>query len=104
MSSTDVRLIGMRYVVGWLESIRFEIVDWDEDDPEALDIEAEHSEAHVIVGVKTAVEPEQPEDLSANEVRDLLSKASEKKATAWEAKVQLDSNRVLKGEISWKIL
>ena len=104
MSSTDVGLIGKRYVVAWLESIRFEIVDRDDDDPEALDIEAKHSEAHVIVRVKTAVEPERPEDLSAGEVRDLLSKASERKAVAWEAKVQLDSNRVLKGEISWKIL
>jgi hypothetical protein len=104
MSSTDVRLIGKRYVVDWLESIRFEIVDWDDEDPEASDIEAEHSEAHVIVRVKTAVEPDEPEDLSAEEVRGLMSRASSKKAVAWEAKVRLDADRILKGEISWKIL
>ncbi|NIT79413.1 MAG: hypothetical protein GWO44_21605 [Thermoplasmata archaeon] len=104
MSSTDARLIGKRYVVDWLESMEFEIVDWDDEDPEALDIEAEHSEAHMIVRVKTVVEPDEPEDLSAVEVRDLMSKASERKAVAWEAKVRLDEDRLLKGDISWKIL
>lgn len=104
MSSTDIRLIGKRYVVDWLESMDFEIVDWDDEDPEALNVEAEHSESHVIVRVKTVVEPDEPEDLSANEVRDLMSRASERKAVAWEAKVRLDEDRLLKGEISWKIL
>jgi hypothetical protein len=102
--STDIGLIGKRYVVDWLESIEFEIVDWDDEDPEAMDIEAEHSDSHVIVRVKTAVEPDEPEDLSADEVRDLMSKASRKKAVAWEAKVRLDTDHILKGEISWKIL
>lgn len=104
MSSTDIRLIGKRYVVDWLESMDFEIVDWDDEDPEALNVEAEHSDSHVIVRVKTVVEPDEPEDLSANEVRDLMSRASERKAVAWEAKVRLDEDRLLKGEISWKIL
>jgi hypothetical protein len=104
MSSADIRLIGKRYVVDWLESMEFEIVDWGDEDPEALDVEAEHSDSHVIVRVKTAVEPDEPRELSADEVRDLMSRASEKKAVAWEAKVRLDADRLLKGEISWKIL
>ncbi len=104
MSSTDTRLIGKRYVVDWLKSMEFEIVEWDDEDPEAMDVEAEHYDSHVIVRVTTSVEPDEPEGLSADEVRDLMSRASERKAVAWEAKVQLDEDRLLKGEISWKIL
>lgn len=101
MTSVEIGKIGEKYVVDWLKSKRYIIVKWDTRAPGSTDIEAKHSTAHILVQVKTAVEPNKPADLSSQEIRNLKSRASKIGAIAFQAKVQLDKKRLLKGEIAW---
>lgn len=104
MSTVEIGKIGEKKVVEWLLANGYTIVEWDTKAPGATDIEAKNTKAHVLVQVKTAVEPNTPADMSHEEVQALKARASRKKAEAWQAKVQLDSKHNLKGEIQWKKL
>jgi Holliday junction resolvase-like predicted endonuclease len=97
------KLAGERAAVSWLEDKGFTILKWDTRSPGSTDIEAE-SGKHLLVQVRTAVQPEDPPSLTSEEEDDIKSRAADKEAEAWEARVQLDSNLHLLGKIKWRKL
>jgi len=94
---------GERIVAAWLKEKGY-TTNVDTKAPGSTDIEAKASSGNLLVQVKAAVSPNQPADLSSDEVRNIKSRASNLGWTAWEARVQLDSHLVLLGEIQWRKL
>jgi hypothetical protein len=54
--------------------------------------------------VKTAALPNKPAGLSSDEERNIKSRAARLRWDAYEARVQLDANGRLVGEIAWRKL
>jgi len=101
-----VRLAGERSVVTWLEEKGFTVVKWHAESPGPRNIEAKSGSAqvHLLVQVRTSVQPEDPPSLTSSEEEDIKSRATQIGAEAWEARVQLDSNLQLLGKIKWRKL
>jgi len=101
-----VKLAGERSVVTWLENKGFTIVKWDATSPGSKNIEAKSGSArvHLLVQVRTSIQPEDPASLTSSEEEDIKSRATQIEAEAWEARVQLDSNLQLLGKIRWRKL
>jgi hypothetical protein len=57
-----------------------------------------------LVQVKAAISPNNPESLSPEETQNIGSRATRLNAEAWEARVQLNANLQLIGEIQWRQL
>lgn len=72
--------------------------------PGSTDIEAAGSQVSLLVQVKTAVAPAVPSDMSSDEVRNIKARAAKLAYQAWQAKVSVDGNLKLVGEIVWKRL
>ena len=100
----EIGQAGERIVVQWLRSKGYIIDRWDTQSPGSTDIEAHHSQAHILVQVKSAVYPNDPPHLSSDEERNIKSRATRIGAQAYEARVQLDSNLQLLGQIMWRKL
>lgn len=101
-----VKLAGERSVVTWLEKKGFTIVKWDATSPGSKNIEAKSGSAqvHLLIQARTSVHPEDPPSLTSREEEDIRSRAAKIDAEAWEARVQLDLNLQLLGEIRWRKL
>ena len=100
----EIGQAGERIVVQWLRNYRFTIQGWDTQSPGSIDVEAESSKAHILVQVKSAVDPNEPPSLSSGEERNIKSRATRLGAEAWEARVQLDARLQFIGEIQWREL
>ncbi|MBA7696222.1 hypothetical protein ES703_104865 [subsurface metagenome] len=72
--------------------------------PGSTDIEAVGSETSLLVQVKASMSPSTPADLSSDEVRNIKSRATRIGYQPWQAKVTVDANLNLVGEIKWKKL
>ncbi len=101
-----VKLAGERSVVTWLENKGFTIVKWDATSPGSKNIEAKSGSAgvHLLVQVRTSVQPGDPPSLTSDEEEDIRSRAAKIDAEAWEARVQLDVNLQLLGKMRWRKL
>jgi Holliday junction resolvase-like predicted endonuclease len=94
---------GEGYVVDHLKGRGYTIDKWDTHASGSADIEA-HDEKHkIFVQVKSAITDE-PSNLSAKEQRNITSRATKIGAIAWEAKVILNTNLDLIGDIRWRQL
>ncbi|MBM3475593.1 MAG: hypothetical protein FJX75_20200 [Armatimonadetes bacterium] len=71
--------------------------------PGSTDIEAD-GPASLLVQAKSAVYPNAPADLTPDEERNIKSRASNTKREAWLAKVTMNNDLRLRGEIAWKKL
>jgi hypothetical protein len=67
----------------------------------STDIEATSSTKNLLVQVKTSVYPDVPADLSGEERRNITSRATRLGYEAWQAKVQINDNEELVGQINW---
>lgn len=103
-SAVKIGHTGESLVVTYLKAKGYRITSWDTQGPGATDIEASGTQATLLVQVKTAVWPNNPVGLNSQERQALASRASRKRAQAWEAKVTLDSSLRLVGEIAWRKL
>ena len=101
-TSTEIGHTGERYVVEWLKANRWVVDKWDTQAPGSTDIEAHSGSKKILVQVKSAVSPNEPQDPSGEETRNIKSRATKLNAEAWWAKVTLNSNLSLKSEIKWK--
>ncbi len=72
--------------------------------PGSTDIEARGSNGGLLVQVKTAALPNKPAVLSSDEERNIKSRAARLRWDAYEARVQLDANGRLVGDIAWRKL
>jgi hypothetical protein len=94
---------GEGYVVEHLKGRIYTIDTWDTHTSGLADIEAHDNKGRMLVLVKSAVN-DVPSDLSAEEQRHLKSRAAKRGAVAWQAKVVLNTNLDLIGDIRWKQL
>ena len=69
--------------------------------PGATDIEATGGTPALLVQVKTAVYPNLPADLSAEEKTAIVSRANRNGKDAWLAQLQINREGALVGSISW---
>jgi hypothetical protein len=95
---------GEAVVVEWLKSKGYKILVWDTRSPGSSDIEAQHSSAHILVQVKSAILPNQPPSFSGDEEGNIKSRATKIGAEAYEARVQLDTSLKPVAEIKWRKL
>ena len=92
---------GEGHVVDWLKAEKYS-VKWHTQSSGSADIEAQSSSKRLLVQVKTAVYPNTPDRLSAEEEKAITSRASRLGARAWEARVQVGSNLELIGNVQWR--
>jgi len=101
--SQDVGRAGERAAVDKLKSLGWTITRWDTSSPGSTDIEAQSGSKRILVQVKSAVPPNEPPLLSAQEEANIKSRATRIGAEAWEAKVWLD-NYLNPIRIEWRKL
>jgi hypothetical protein len=102
-TTTDEGAIGERIVAQWLFSKKYS-VKVNTNLPGSTDIQATSNKVNLLVQVKTAVFPNVPASLSAEEKGSIKSRAARLSYEAWEAKVQLDADLDLVGNIIWQKL
>jgi Holliday junction resolvase-like predicted endonuclease len=100
MEAAEIGNIGERYVANWLTSKGYSGIQ-NTQLPGSTDIEAHTSTTKILVQVKTAVVPYLPAGLSADERDAIVSRANRLGRQAWLAQVQINSQRLLIGEIKW---
>jgi len=98
---TDIRRAGEGHVVDWLKAEKYSI-KWNTQATGVIGIEAQSSSKRLLVHVKTAVYPNGPDRLSAEEERAITSRAAILGAQAWEARVQVGSKLELIGNVQWR--
>ena len=100
-SAADIGRAGEGHVVDWLRAEKYSI-KWYTQALGSTDIEAQSSSKRLLVQVKTAVHPNNPERLSTEEEKAITSRAARLGAQAWEARVQVGSNLELIGNVQWR--
>lgn len=101
--SVDIGQAGEKLVAGWLRSKGY-AVEQNTQLPGAADIEAIGNPTSLLVQVKSALHPSQPAFLDANESSRIQSRANRLGWQAWLARLQLDRQGNLLGEILWSKL
>ena len=101
-SAPDIGRAGERHAVDWLRAEGYSIMKWNTQTSGLIDIEAKSSSKRLLVQVKAALYPNTPAQLSAEEAEAITSRAARLGAQAWEARVQVDSNLDLIGNVQWR--
>jgi hypothetical protein len=94
----EIEKAGEGYTVEFFKGKGFTIDKWDTHTLGSANIEAHSKEGKILVQVKSAIGNE-PSDLSAKEHRNVKSRATRMGAVAWEAKVILNTNLDIIGDI-----
>jgi hypothetical protein len=102
-TTVTIGTVAERRVAYWLEEYGYS-TNIDTKDPSSTEIEARGNAKSLLVQVKSAVQPDKPDTLSADEVRSLTERAARRGLEAWEARVQLDQQLRQVGEIQWRKL
>src|ERR1017187_1022808 len=100
LTAGQVGDFGERHVEAWLRAKGFTNILRDTKQLGSTDIQADGSES-ILVQVKTAVHPDQPAQLSADEIRDIKSRATKLGRVAYVARVTIDFAGGLVGTIAW---
>ena len=98
---TGIGRAGEGYVVDWLKAEKYSI-KWNTQTPGVTDIEAQTSSKRLLVQVKTALYPNDPDRLSTEEEKTITARAARLGAQAWEARVQVGSKLELIGNVQWR--
>ena len=99
MDAAQIGQYGEQHVASWLRGQGY-TVNQNTRLPGSTDIEADGQE-RILVQVKTAGSPNEPSYPSADEIRNIKSRASNINRTAYVAQVTIDSSGNLVGEIRW---
>jgi hypothetical protein len=106
MTPAEIGNYGEQYATAFLTSKGFTCVQ-NTQLPGATDIQATITDAYgnvtkaLLVQVKTAIAPNAPAALSAEDKRSIVARASVYNAEAWLAQVSIDKNGNKLGEITW---
>ena len=100
MTPAEIGNIGERHVTAWLQAKNYQC-NRNTALPGSTDIEADASQASLLVQVKTALSPALPADLSTEEQRAIVARANRSGKEEWLARLQINSQGALIGEISW---
>jgi len=102
-TATQTGNVGERLVARWLAENGYS-TNIDTKASGSTDIEARGNTKSLLVQVKSAVQPSTPDTLSADEMRNITSRAARLGFEAWEASVQLDQQLRQVGDIQWRKL
>jgi len=94
----EIKKAGEGYTVEFFKGKGFTIDKWDTHTLGSANIEAHSKEGKILVQVISAVTDE-PSDLSAKDQRNITSRAKRIGAVAWEAKVIVNPNLDIIGDI-----
>ncbi|MGA7725908.1 MAG: hypothetical protein WCA95_11565 [Opitutaceae bacterium] len=100
MEPAEIGNIGERYVEQWLTSKGYKC-NRNTQLPGSTDIEAHGSPTSLLVQVKTAVSPNVPAVLTADENKNITARAAKLGWQPWLARVTIDAKNQLVGEILW---
>lgn len=100
MTSAEIGNIGERYVTAWLRAKGYTCYR-NTQLPGATDIEATGYDKSLLVQVKTAVSPNSPAYLTAEELNGIVSRANRSRKEAWLARVTINDEGNLLGDIKW---
>jgi Holliday junction resolvase len=89
-------------VVNQLKNTGWRIEDWDPEAHGAKDIMAEAGGKKLMVHVQSAISPNNPPDMTGPEIENMKRRAENFRATAFQARVQIDRNLNRVGDIRWK--
>ena len=94
----EIKKAGEGYTVEFFKGKGFTIDKWDSHALGTANIEAHNKESKIRVQVISAITDE-PSDISAKDERDIKERAKKVGAIAWEAKVILNTNLDIIGDI-----
>lgn len=100
----DAKEIGKKAaleVVDHLEDQGWKIQDWDPKEPHAKDIIATSNKGKMMVHVQSSMEPNNPPHMTQPEIENMKERAKNRKAEAYEARVKLDGDLKVVGDIGW---
>jgi Holliday junction resolvase-like predicted endonuclease len=102
-TTSQIGKTGEQIVTEWLKSKGYQCVQ-NTKLPGSTDIEANSGTSNLLVQVKTAIYPSTPSEPSSDEIRNIKSRASNTGREAWTAKVTINSQGQLVGNIEWSKL
>jgi hypothetical protein len=94
----EIKKAGEGYTVEYFKGKGFIIDKWDSHALGTANIEAHNKEGKIRVQVLSAITDE-PSDMSAKDQRDMIERAKKVGAAAWEAKVIVNTNLDIIGDI-----
>jgi hypothetical protein len=94
----EIKKAGEGYTVEYFKGKGFTIDKWDSHSTGTANIEAHNKEGKIRVQVISAVTDE-PSDISAKDQRNMIERAKKVGAVAWEAKVIVNENLDIIGDI-----
>lgn len=95
--------LGRRLVADWLTERGYD-TDVERSAPGSGTIVAFHENGSVLVRVRTSVAPHVPAGLRPDELEDVASSAERLRCEPWEARVVIDDEGGLVGDILWRLL
>ncbi len=103
-TSSEIGGAGERIVVDWLRAQGYS-GNWDTRAPGSTDIEAwGPAHPHLLIQVKTGLYPNDADNMSPTEEQNIRARAARVNAQPYEAKVQVDAQLRLMGEVNWRRL
>lgn len=100
LTPTDIAEYGEKHVEKWLEENNFSCYHSHQHHG-AKDLEARNPEMNLLVHVNTGLDPKHAPELSENEAHGLCARAMTLGFDAWLARVMIDRQGDLIGEIEW---
>lgn len=100
LTAAEIGNLGERYVTAELQDKGYRC-HRNTQQPGSTDIEANGSNKSLLVQVKTGLVPNHAPDLSADERRNITSRANRLGYEAWLARAQIDDRGNLVGSINW---
>ena len=99
VDTAQIGQYGEQHVAAWLRQQGY-TVNQNTKLPGSTDIQADGPKS-ILVQVKTAVPPNEPSYPSSDEIRNIKSRATNTNRSAYIARVKIDSEAKLVGEIKW---
>lgn len=103
ISPAQIGSIGEKHATAWLSGQGFTCYR-NTQLPGCTDIECSAGNKSLLVQVKTAIHPESPAYLSAEEKNAIVSRANRNGSEAWLARLQINEKGALVGKIMWSKL
>lgn len=96
----DIGETGEKIVASWLHQNGYSVIQ-NTKLPGATDIEAVSGDSKYLVQVKTSVSPNQPSYMTSDEIARIKSRATRIDYVATRARLMIDSQGNLLGQIEW---
>ena len=100
LTAAEIGNYGEQHATAWLRDNGYACYQ-NTQQPGSTDIDAKRQTKSLYVQVKTAVSPNLPATLSADEKNAIVARANNNSREAWLAQVTIDEDGKLIGKITW---